>query len=381
MARGQQQQGGGGGGDNSMAPVWIMVLLMLTIYVIWSMGHTYIVRALLYANLLQAKFINFFIDDTVLSQTIQLMENMNPNYVMWDDLVQLLTLVGDYTRYPILLILMVLAFWLYQSDVTLKYRRAHDMKSLRIQEKQNWSAILPVIKLDLIDDDIAVGPWAMGQSPIEFARIHGLLKRNDALLDGTPGPGMEMTASIRRAEAKRVFTLQLGPYWNGFNRMPPHAAALAAIFMARINRDRDAAKQISEALNKTGNSTRPDYQAVWPVIRKYQGTELVQEVVQRHAYLFTVLASLLEAARNDGVVPTSELLWLKPVDRRLWYTLNCVGRQTPYCESGGIFAHWKAEKAMKRPSLVPMIDEAINALEIAIKEIKLTPKEMEELKS
>ena len=91
------------------------------------------------------------------------------------------------------------------------------------------------------------------------------------------------------------------------------------------------------------------------------------------------MASLLAAARDDGVVPSSEFLWLKPIDRRLWYMLNCIGRQTPYAEVGGPFAHWKAEKAMGRPSLIPMIDEAIKALEVAIKEIKLSPKELKEL--
>ena len=91
------------------------------------------------------------------------------------------------------------------------------------------------------------------------------------------------------------------------------------------------------------------------------------------------MASLLQASRDDGVVPSSEFLWLKPIDRRLWYVLNCVGRQTPYSEVAGPFAHWKAERAMKRKMLVPMVDEAIRALEIAIKEVKLSPEQLGEL--
>lgn len=59
--------------------------------------------------------------------------------------------------------------------------------------------------------------------------------------------------------------------------------------------------------------------------------------------------------------------------------LNCVGRQTPFVEVAGPFAHWRAEKVMGRRSLVPMIDEAIKALEVAVKEVKLTPKELQEL--
>jgi intracellular multiplication protein IcmP len=115
-------------------------------------------------------------------------------------------------------------------------------------------------------------------------------------------------------------------------------------------------------------------------MKKYQNTELVQDIVVKHAYMLSVLGALLVAARLDGVVPSSEFLWLKPVDRRLWYMLNSMGRQTPYVEVGGPFAHWRAEKEMGRRSLVPMIDEAIKALEVAVKEIKLSPRQMEELK-
>lgn len=115
------------------------------------------------------------------------------------------------------------------------------------------------------------------------------------------------------------------------------------------------------------------------VLRKYQDAENVQEILGKHAYLLTVMASLLKHSRDDGVVPSAEFLWLKPIDRRLWYMLNSVGRQTPFAEVGGPFAHWRAEDAMKRRSLVPMIDEAIKALEIAIKEIKLSPKELQGL--
>jgi intracellular multiplication protein IcmP len=114
-------------------------------------------------------------------------------------------------------------------------------------------------------------------------------------------------------------------------------------------------------------------------MKKYQHAESVQDIVSKHAYVLTVLPSLLVGARDDGVVPSSEFLWLKIVDRRLWYILNSVGRQTPFVEVGGPFAHWLAEQEMGRRSLVPMIDEAIKALEVAIKEVRLSPRQMEEL--
>lgn len=375
MGQQAQQQGS----DNSMAVVWVMVLLFITVFIIWKLGHEYIVSFVFKINIWQAKLINFFINSQGLAQQIMLMQTTPPAQVDFNQLVDMSRNVGYYMRYPVGLFLLVLAFVLYQSNIALKFRKAHDMKTLRTQEQYNWPAIMPIVKEDLVSQDINKGPWAMALSPMEFARKHDLLKKEDVLLDSRM-PGLEMTAGIRKGDAKRVFTLQLGPYWEGFDRLSPQAYALAGVFMARINRDRDAANHILEVLDKTFVQGKPDFSVARPVVKKYQNTEIVQDVVSKHAYVLTVFPALLIAAREDGVVPSSEFLWLKVVDRRLWYVLNCVGRQTPFVEVAGPFAHWRAEKEMGRRSLVPMIDEAIRALEVAIKEIKLTPRQMEELK-
>lgn len=370
----QQQQGG----DNSMAPAWIMVLIFIIAYVIWATGHRYIVSLIFNLNIWQAKLVNLFMGDSQLANEIYIMQTVDPNSVSWQQLLILTSSVGDYVRYPVIVVLVLLAAFLYKSNVTLKFRRAHDMLTLRAQEQYNWPAIMPVVKQDLVAIDISTGPWAMALSPMEFARKYQLLKKEDALLDN-PVPGQEMTAGIRRGDAKRVFTLQLGPYWDGFERCPPHVRALAAVFLARINRDRGSASKILEILDKSTTLGKPDYTVATAVLKKYQNAEIIQEVVAKHAYVLTVMASLIQISRDDGVVPSAEFLWLKIVDRRLWYMLNCVGRQTPYSEVGGPFAHWKAEKAMGRRSLVPMIDEAIKALETAVKEVKLSPKELKGL--
>lgn len=376
MAQQAQQQGGGG--DNSMGPVWIIALLFATLYVIWAVGHQHIVSFVFNVNLLQAKLINLFVDSSQLNNDVYIMKTIDPATVKWDQMVMLTKSVGNYIRYPVIIILSILAIWLYKSNITLKFRRAHDMKTLRAQEQFNWPAIMPIVKEDLVSMDVNKGPWAMALTPIEFARKYKLLRKEDAILDN-PAPGLEMTAGIRRGDAKRVFTLQLGPYWDSFERCPPHAAALAAVFMARLNRDRNSASLILETIDKTFAEGKPDFSVAKPILQKYQNMENVQEIVHQHAYLLTVLASLLAGARDDGVVPTAEFLWLKPIDRRLWYMLNCVGRQTPFSEVAGPFAHWRAEQAMGRRSLVPMIDEAIKALELAVKDVKLSPRQIQEL--
>lgn len=374
MAAQPQQQSS----DNGMAPVWIIVLMFLVGYVIWREAHQYIVGFVFFLDIWQAKLVHLFIGGNVLANEIEIMQTVNPASVNWQQMMLLTNSIGEYIRYPVLVILAVLAVWLYRSDITLKYRKTYNMKSLTNQEQYNWPAVMPSANVDFISLDINSGPWAMALTPMEFGRKYKLLKKDDVLLDKSV-PGQEMTAGIRRGDAKRVFTLQLGPYWDGFERCPPQARALAAVFMARMNRDRESANHILKTLDKSAAVGKIDYSVANSTLRKHQNAQNVQEILSKHAYLMTVMASLIQASRDDGVMPSSEFLWLKPVDRRLWYMLNCVGRQTPYAEVAGPFAHWKAENVMGRSSLVPMIDEAIKALEIAIKEVRLSPKEMQEL--
>lgn len=373
-----QQQPQGQSGDNSLTPIWLTLLLFVTVFLIWKTAHQYIVMLVFSLSLIEAKIIYFFTKSQQLADDIYLMQTLNPASVDWAQLVGILNHVGQYLRYPIVISLAFSAIILYKSDVTLRFRRAHNMKTLRMQEQANWPSIMPVVKQDLVNIDINKGPWAMALTPMEFARKNQLLKKNDVLMDNTI-PGQESTASIRRGDAKRVFTLQLGPIWDGFDRCPPHVQALAAVFMARMNRDKASAAKILAALDLSTSEGKPDYSVGLSVLKKYYKNENVQTIMNRHAYLLTAMASLLQASRDDGVMPSADFLWLKAIDRRLWYMLNCVGRQTPFVEVGGPFAHWLAEKASNRPLLAPMIDEAIKALEVAIKEIKLSPKELQEL--
>lgn len=371
----QQQQSSS---DSGMGPLWIVAIIFFVSWLIWKGAHQHIINVVFFLDIWQAKLINLFTHSPLLASEINVMQTVNPKSVDWDQLVMLTRSVGEYSRYPVAIILAGLGFWLYQSDITLKFRKAHNMNTLIKQEQQNWPAIMPVIGKDLVAMDINTGPWAMAMSPMEFSRKHNLLKKNDALLDKAQ-PGLEMTAGVRRGDAKRVFTLQLGPYWDGFERCTPQARVLAAACIARMNRDRDSAKFILDSMDKNSVTGKMDYSVANSVIRKYEHAENVQEIVSGHAYLLTVMASLLRASRDDGVFASCDFLWLKTVDRRLWYMLNCVGRQTPFAEVAGPFAHWKAEQIMGRRLLVPMIDEAIRALEVAVKEVKLSPKELQEL--
>ena len=374
----QQQQQGGGGGDSAYGPVWIMVSLFIVGYLIWHFEKGYIVKTIFYINIAQAKVISLF--TTALDNDIYKMETIDPSSVTFNQLVGVTTRIGEFTRYPAAAILLGLACLLYFGNIALKFRKIYSMNSLRDQESVNWKQIIPVCGKDIVKESIDKGPWAMAQTPIEFAKAHKLLKRDDFAPEDPMNPGYPITAGIKRGEAKTVFTVQLGAVWEGFDVLPIHYLALAAVFAARINQDRDGACKLLDTINEsTKDGKKISFMGAKVLMKKHMDSPLVKEIVDMHAYNLTMIASLLQKARDDGVLASCDFLWLKTYDRRLWYMLNTIGRQTPYCEVGGPFAHWLAERAMRRKSIVPMVDEAVKALEEAVKEVKLSQKELKEL--
>src|SRR3990167_181443 len=101
----QQQQSGG---DNSLAPVWITVFFMVVVYLVWRFGHQHIVAFAFILNIWQGKLVTFFVSDPQLTANIYLMQTLDPASVDWNQFVALSASVGDYIRYPVILILSVL---------------------------------------------------------------------------------------------------------------------------------------------------------------------------------------------------------------------------------------------------------------------------------
>jgi intracellular multiplication protein IcmP len=186
-------------------------------------------------------------------------------------------------------------------------------------------------------------------------------------------------ATVMRDKARQAFAAQLGPLWAGVDNLPPHTKAIYAAFLARAEHDTDSCRGYLQKLARSAAKGTIDYSDTDELLKKYEKCKGAKLAQSRHAYVLTVMASMLVLARVDGVLASSDFLWVKPIDRRLWYTLNCVGRQVAVPEVAGVFAHWLAEKEMARPLSVPMVDEAVNAFEIAISNTVYIPEEGEEI--
>lgn len=366
----------GGQNDNSAGMLWGVAALFAAIGVIWWVFKTQLVKFYLSIKLFEAQLLSYLADHfNVKSGYYDLITasvasaRTNAENVTFEQLMMYGNAVGTTLRWPFVIMCVILAIVVYFGSSTRVYKRAYGMKDLAKLEKTNWPQITPVVNMDLLKTDIDVGPWAMAMTPMQFCKRYRLLDEyRPQRVEGMARKDWDrIDVVLKRGEANKIFALQLGPAWRGTKNLPPHTRALFAIFAARINADSAAAAKIIDQLNRS--APQLDMTGVEALIMKHERTKEVQQITSSYAYVSTVMAAMLSAARSDGVQASADFLWLKPIDRKLWYTLNTVGRQTPFIEVAGIFAHWIAEREAGRKLTVPMIEEATNAVETALKEV------------
>jgi intracellular multiplication protein IcmP len=367
----QQQQG-----DNSLAPMWIIVGIFALLWMIWYFAHAQIAFVILKIRLYESYLISLF--TSAIDPMVTTIKNTVPGEMSFNGLADISTAVGSYLRYPIAVVLAILGVAIYFSNPTMRFKKTYSIQSLVESERESWPQIMPVVNLDLVNTDIDTGPWAMGLTPMQFAKKYHLLQEERVVsTDPNVLQLSKVMATVRREEAHRIFSLQLGRYWTGIEHLNPHTKALFAVFAARANRDRDGATKLLLQISASVAHGKLNFAGTDELIEKHKNNKSVVKVTQSHAFVLTVMASMLLLARTDGVLATADFLWLKPVDRVLWYMLNSIGRQTPFTEVAGPYAHWLAERTMQRKLNVPMIDEAVNALEVAIKEVLYIPDDNE----
>jgi hypothetical protein len=76
--------------------------------------------------------------------------------------------------------------------------------------------------------------------------------------------------------------------------------------------------------------------------------------------------ALLTRARKKGVLASSQFLWLRPLDRPLWYALNQCGGRAAWAEGFAAWAQYAAEKKAGKALSEPHLSQAVTALREAL---------------
>lgn len=377
------RQGGGGGGgapptDQTTNFFWILVMIIGGVLVAWWLDKSLIVHVIFSIKSVEVKFLLVFANaisavanflhlpaptgTMKLKYWLHYMQSQPVTDVKFSDLGVVVHEVGEYLKYPVTLLCVAGSLFLYFRHGSSRFRKTYNLKSLKSAEVENWPQIVPVLKKDLVKQPLDDGPWAMSMQPLYFAKKYNLIEvvKNDK---------DEYVYQIKRGLAQRAFVMQLGPRWTSAQHLPIHLKALFVMFMARIHRQREYSEQLIKQIAISASSGKLNFSGVEEKVKEFQNSSVVAWLAKRHAYVSTLMSTLLDICRTDGVLASAEFLWLKPLDRKMWYVLNGVGRQTAFSEVAGVFAHWLAEKKTGTALKVPMVKEAVNGLEAAVKEI------------
>lgn len=354
---------------------WVLCMIVGAGLLLWFFERTYIVTPIYWLRLQEIKGLLYVLnawnniaglfhlpssDLAFLHNAKSFLLTSDPATIDFARFSVVNTYIGKWMRYPTMVILLIMSATVFIHGGNNKFRHIFSMESLKKTERGNWPQIEPVVNLDLVKQDIEKGPWAMAKTPLDFSREHEVAHVTE--VDG------RRVWSIDKSKAQQLFTMQLGPVWKKGEGLPIYVKALVVIFITRAMNKREEAKKFLAQISRSASSGKLDFEGVEEAFQKYKHSKLLRWLEVRHAYLYSLMSTLLEIARTDGVLATSEFLWLKPVDRRLWYVLNGVGRQTAFVEVSGPHAHWLAEKKVGMALKTPMVATAVTALDVSLRD-------------
>ncbi|MBI5447337.1 MAG: type IVB secretion system coupling complex protein DotM/IcmP [Gammaproteobacteria bacterium] len=372
------QQGSGGQQDSGLGPFWIIAALFFALYVVWSNYHTEIVGSFLKLKYYEALAIVYV--DPSIDPLARMLGNLTPaEYAKIDpdQVIAISEAVGRYWRWPVLAFCILGGGFIYKRSPRLHYRRMYTMQSLIDAEEGDWPQITPVVKINLVKTHLDEGPWASAQTPLQFVKKYKIFKEVPAeSIEPMLAHKMKRYIALLPEQAYRVLSMQMGKLWTGIDKQPIYIQALFAAFAAKHAGKTEIAANLLIQISRSSAAGKLNFAGVKQLLNKHVNEKKIQEICANHAYMLTVMASMLELARQDGVLSSADFLWLKPLDRQLWYMLNTVGRQTAYVEVAAAYAHWRAEIEFGRKIKVPMVGEAVKALDVALKDILYVPEDL-----
>lgn len=298
----------------------------------------------------------------------------------WPQVERVSTVIGDWMKWPTAALLFYYAYWMLSISPKRKFKTVFNLESLIKIQAKCWPIISPIVNFNPLKESQRVPgstipnklpPFAESLSPEEWVAWQHL-----PLRDGLPD----------REDLRQAFTKQLGPKWEGLRGLKDYQRALIAGFVLRGLQKRNESDALLGAIAECwtmqdGLKLTPAVQAqIAAVLNNKADMAEPLKIAAQYAYTKTVMLAILRWARErGGVLAPSSFLWLRAVDRGLWYPLNNLGRRSYHAEAAGVMAHFMAEQLAKKPLPIPRVDTAIPAILDYLKENKPTYPDAEPL--
>jgi intracellular multiplication protein IcmP len=270
------------------------------------------------------------------------------------------SVIGSVLRWPVGIGLFAVGVYAMFFTQRGKFNNQYNLEELIKVQARIWPIITPIVGFnparsnarangDPVPAELPL--FAEALSPEEWLAYHAIPIHN-----GLPD----------RETVLRALTQQLGPRWNGVDKLPPYLKALFAAFalkgaQRRVESD-DLLGEIALCWShKTGFAlSLPLAKKIDDLIADPEVGGKAAVVAQQHAYRTTALLAVLRWGRAmGGVLAPAAFLWLRGEDRALWYPLNNLGRRSYHSEAAGAMAHFMAEQAAKKPLPLPRVETAL----------------------
>ena len=314
----------------------------------------------------------------------------DPASLSWEIMQKVLHYTGSWIRWPFALLLILFGVAaIFMGRVGGLVRR-FNMESLLRNNAESFPCLRPVVgrgKYLLSPESHDSGPWKIARTPVQFALENELLldeqgkpfTPEQALKNGLPSTELSAWGNARLDEKKAlaVLTEQLGKSFEGYEGLSPCRRALAVAFLAYANGDKKSCVNMLDMVSSSYNEI--DGNADCPVLTDTAFEKRLKKAWARHkdvlseknmashaAYELPWFMALLYRARQKGVLAGSQFLWLRPMDRPLWYALNQCGGRAAWAEGFAAWAHYTAEeqegKALTEPHVAPAVASLKEAL-------------------
>ncbi|WP_027859726.1 secretion/conjugation apparatus DotM-related subunit [Marinobacterium jannaschii] len=261
-----------------------------------------------------------------------------------------------------------------------------------------YPRVKPAARKVLENEDPRFGPWATQHNPVAYclnlnlfttevdsAHIQDLklapieslsLKERHDMHDHYHGHLRLNTTKLRDA-----ISSQLGDkcaYTDDgmidHNQLPDLERALWILFLGCISQRDDARTLINELLDQIADTfiegddtSSGEHQAdldgidaLYDLIKSdLKVIKALNTARRTHAYWSTAFTSLYSTAKdNYKTIQSRDFIWLKPVNRTLYFAINQIGLERARTETCGIRTHYRAEIRHKRPLVKPHVRSA-----------------------
>jgi intracellular multiplication protein IcmP len=248
-----------------------------------------------------------------------------------------------------------------------RYRRKMGLEGLMREQAKSFPIIQPFLKFN----PTKLPFRAPGQPvPIRLPLFSEALSPEEWLAHHEVGYAGGQFDENSRNRAYRALALQLGRRWQGPQKLPLYAQGLYAAFALKHVRKRKESYELINNLALSWSAEKGFHPSaklkgqIRSIIKNPKVGGALQKYADQHAYETTALLRCLMRAREEGgVLAPAEFLWLRGMDRTLWYPLNNLGRKSYCAEAAGALVHYTNELIAGQKIPTPRFDEVIRGLE------------------